>query len=105
MCGTYQSDKRVRTVRPRATVSRRGSRSRICPNIPTFKPEILLTPVESALPKNTPVTPLESALPGTCRQMPTKTTYLLMLVGLANTKWPHRVPVHALREHENAFYW
>ena len=33
------------------------------------------------------LTPLESALPGIPRQMLTKTTYLLILVGLANTKW------------------
>jgi hypothetical protein len=35
------------------------------PKIPTFKPANVLTPVESALPKNSRVTPSESALPKT----------------------------------------
>jgi len=43
----------------------RGGMGLPTPNIPTFKSENALTPVESALPKNTRVTPSESALPKT----------------------------------------
>jgi hypothetical protein len=35
------------------------------PNIPIFRLENVLTPLESALPKNAPVTPLQSADPKT----------------------------------------
>jgi hypothetical protein len=48
---------------------------------------------------------LQSALPGIPRQIPTKVTFSLIQIGLANTKWPHRVPVHALYQRKNEFYW
>jgi hypothetical protein len=40
----------------------RGGMRPPIPNIPTFKPDNVLNPVESALPQNGRVTPLESAL-------------------------------------------
>jgi hypothetical protein len=50
----------------------RGGKELGISNIPTFKPENLLTPVESALPRNSRVAHSESALPKTLDLKPFK---------------------------------